>query len=521
MLFFFLFLILSIFRKAALASGGTAINGCPQLDFHWHTQIQNIMHYTMDITNVILVQGNLFEITIHVLGKEQIPLQYLYSLKVIGVDGPKGTIQLYGKNENTYLIDNPTDFTVTFQVYATLTDCQWWLPNFQIQFEYLQGDAAQYWKTWTWGTSTFDLSTGCNNYDNQGHSQTDFPGYYWVLGLPSKCGVDPNPSSTSIPTSSHTSEVVSSSHTSENMSSSHTSDIIPSSHTSEITSSNYTSEVMSSSHTSAVMSSSHTSEIRRSSHTSEIMSSSHTSEVVSPSYNSAVMSSSHTSKVIYSNSTQITSSYTTIITSSTVDAETRTKTTAVPSSHVVTDDCSSCKANMTNSSTLSQSEVLFTSESIESKTTSEREGQCTESLASSTFTTLDVNSDTHESLSMTSVYHSSTTSEDVETTQNSVFSPSIPINVYTSTSSTSKRNTTPLVPSSNIALVNIVSSSAETHISTVTSSQASGTPSTTVQYTHRSSTYSVIESENSGYKPYYSYFLINASLFQFYYILGI
>ena len=275
MLFFYLFFILSIFRKAALASGDVAINGCPQLDFQWHTQIQNIMYYTMNITDVTLVQDNLFEITLHVLGKEQIPLQYLYSLKIIGVNGPTSTVVLYGKNENTYLIDNPTDFTVTFQVYATLSDCQWWLPNFQIQFEYLQGDAAQYWQTWTWGTSTFDLSTGCNNYDNQGHSQTDFPGYCWALGLPSECGVDSNPSSSSISTSSYSSEVMSSS---------------------------YTSEVMSSSYSSEVMSSSHTSEI---------------------------ISSSHISEVISSDSTQIISSYIALITSSTLDAEARTRTTTV------------------------------------------------------------------------------------------------------------------------------------------------------------------------------------------------
>jgi len=238
----------------------------------------------MNITDVTLVQDNLFEITLHVLGKEQIPLQYLYSLKIIGVNGPTSTVVLYGKNENTYLIDNPTDFTVTFQVYATLSDCQWWLPNFQIQFEYLQGDAAQYWQTWTWGTSTFDLSTGCNNYDNQGHSQTDFPGYCWALGLPSECGVDSNPSSSSISTSSYSSEVMSSS---------------------------YTSEVMSSSYTSEVMSSSYSSEVMSSSHTSEIISSSHISEVIS------------------SDSTQIISSYIALITSSTLDAEARTRTTTV------------------------------------------------------------------------------------------------------------------------------------------------------------------------------------------------
>ncbi|KAG0655080.1 hypothetical protein C6P45_003155 [Maudiozyma exigua] len=142
----------------------------------------------MDITNVNFVQDNLFEITIHVVGSQTIPLKYLHSLKIIGVDGPQGTIQLYGKNENTYLIDDPTDFTSTFKVYGNLKNgCQWWLPNFQIQFEYLQGEAAQYSSTWIWGTSSFDLSTGCNNYDSQGNSQTDFPGFYWTINLPNEC----------------------------------------------------------------------------------------------------------------------------------------------------------------------------------------------------------------------------------------------------------------------------------------------------------------------------------------------
>ena len=184
----FSLLFLTLLTHSLVAATATGVyNGCPNLDFTWHTNIQNIMSYSMDITDLSQVQDNLFEITIHVTGSQQIPLKYLYSLKVIGVNGPKSTVQLYGKNENTYLIDNPTDFTTTFEIYASLTDCQYWMSNFQIQFEYMQGDASQYWETWTWGTTTFDLGTGCTNYDNQGHSQTDFPGFYWTVGLPSEC----------------------------------------------------------------------------------------------------------------------------------------------------------------------------------------------------------------------------------------------------------------------------------------------------------------------------------------------
>ncbi|GMC24882.1 unnamed protein product [Saccharomyces cerevisiae] len=98
---------------------------------------QTIMQYTLDVTSVSWVQDNTYQITIHVKGKENIDLNYLSSLKIIGVTGPKDTVQLYGCNENTYLIDNPTDFTATFEVYATqdVNSCQVWMPNFQIQFE--------------------------------------------------------------------------------------------------------------------------------------------------------------------------------------------------------------------------------------------------------------------------------------------------------------------------------------------------------------------------------------------------
>ncbi|KAJ1055340.1 hypothetical protein FZC28_6537g777 [Saccharomyces cerevisiae] len=150
-----------------------------------------------------LVQDNTYQITIHVKGKENIDLNYLWSLKIIGVTGPKGTVQLHSYNENTYLIDNPTDFTATFEVYATqdVNSCQVWMPDFQIQFEYLQDSAAQYASSWKWGTTSFNLSTGCNNYDNQGHSQTDFPGFYWNIDYDNNCGGTKSSTTTSTSTS--------------------------------------------------------------------------------------------------------------------------------------------------------------------------------------------------------------------------------------------------------------------------------------------------------------------------------
>ncbi|CAI6420838.1 AKR_HP2_G0008830.mRNA.1.CDS.1 [Saccharomyces cerevisiae] len=204
-----------------------AINGCPNLDFNWHMSQQNILHYDMDVTSVSWVKDNTYQITIHVKAVKDIPLKYLWSLKIIGVNGPSSTVQLYGKNEKTYLISDPTDFTSTFQVYAypSSDGCTVWMPNFQIQFEYLQGDAAQYWQTWQWGTTTFDLSTGCNNYDNQGHSQTDFPGFYWTYQCKgNNDGTCTKASSSSITTSSSTtsSSTTSSSTTSSSTTSSST-----------------------------------------------------------------------------------------------------------------------------------------------------------------------------------------------------------------------------------------------------------------------------------------------------------
>lgn len=132
-------------RSTSDVSGITKM--CPDLNFEWHAMNTNTMPYYMDLLSVVNVDGNVYELTIHVKGKEQIPLKYLWSLKIIGINGPQGTKQLYGKNENTYIIDNPTDFTTTVQIYGQTyngDDCKVAMPPFQIQYEYLQGDAAQY-----------------------------------------------------------------------------------------------------------------------------------------------------------------------------------------------------------------------------------------------------------------------------------------------------------------------------------------------------------------------------------------
>ena len=165
---------------------------CPNLNFYWHTDNQNVMHYSMTVNSVTWISGNTYELTIAVKGAENIDLKYLWSLKIIGVNGPQGTVQLYGKNENTYIIDNPTDYTATFQVYGQQSSddaCKVLMPSFQIQYEYLQGDAAQYASTWKWGQTSFDLMTGCSA-DNNNNSNADFPTWYWTK----ECGSCGSPS---------------------------------------------------------------------------------------------------------------------------------------------------------------------------------------------------------------------------------------------------------------------------------------------------------------------------------------
>lgn len=187
MIIIYLLIIYTVIGTISSAFASTAINGCPNLDFEWHAENTNTTNYSLNVTSVNHVTDNIFNITIHVQGAESIPLKYLWSLKVIGIDGPQSLMPLYSMNEDIRVISSPTNFTTTFEVYASLQNCEYWMPNFQIQFEYLEGSTYQYASTWKWGTTVFDLCTGCDNYDNQGHSQTDFPGFYWLIGLPLDC----------------------------------------------------------------------------------------------------------------------------------------------------------------------------------------------------------------------------------------------------------------------------------------------------------------------------------------------
>lgn len=128
---------------------------CPGLNFHWHEENENVMPYSTDLLSVEWIGGNTYELTIHFKGKEHICSKCIHSLKIIRVSGPEGTKQLYGKNENTFLIDDPTDFTTKIQVYG-------------------QDDASQYCETWKWRRTDFDLMAGCNA-DKDGICSAEFP----------------------------------------------------------------------------------------------------------------------------------------------------------------------------------------------------------------------------------------------------------------------------------------------------------------------------------------------------------
>ncbi|CCK72863.1 uncharacterized protein KNAG_0M00100 [Huiozyma naganishii CBS 8797] len=205
LLFFRIILVLKLVALSEAAKTcGSVSNGCSNLDFNWSFKNQKIMKYTMDVTSVSFAEGseNTYNVKIRVVGEQQIDLKYLWSLKIFGVFGPQSTIQLHGKNEGVSgLITNPTDFKAEFQVYGKTSptdECKVWLPSFQVNYEYLQGDAAQYSGDWKWGTSTFDLSVGCDNYDNQGHSQTNFPSVFWSKECGKNCGATAQSSSLSL-----------------------------------------------------------------------------------------------------------------------------------------------------------------------------------------------------------------------------------------------------------------------------------------------------------------------------------
>ena len=516
MFYFNLFLIFLTILRSHVNAADVAINGCPNLDFTWHMANQNILQYTMDITNVNYIENNLFEITIHVVGAETIPLKYLYSLKIIGVNGPKGTVQLYGKNENTYLIDNPTDFTSTFQVYGNLKDCKWWLPNFQIQFEYMQGDASQYWQTWTWGTSTFDLSTGCNNYDNQGHSQTDFPGFYWTVNLPEQC----HPKRPSSRSCSSSSSIISSSPTS--------------SFTQVSSSTNQFSTLISTEMTSSsIYQSAESSSSYQSSITSDVIS---TSQIIS---SSSSISSEHTSTPLSSGSSSQSAS--SIIFSSSVasssepieSSKTSSSTVAVSSTYIESSkivSSSSSSPMIIYSSVTGTFELRESSKSVSTSSTSTSELNKGSMTMSPSVSSISQPTESFRTLSSSPVTESTTkTLVTSMTTQpklsSHVANPSLTdITLLTAVSTISSNRSTNVPLISGFSSVTPLATSSETGtryttptvhiaISDSTLSSISKTVIHTVPTVTTTSLYPAVNQDNSGIKPLFS--LINIYLIVF------
>ncbi|CCC70076.1 hypothetical protein NCAS_0D04950 [Naumovozyma castellii] len=164
----------------------SAYNGCRNLDFDYWFNSRNIMRYYMDVEKVMWLQDNLYEVTIHVHGQQQIDLKYLSMLYIHEIDGPKRGITLFHRGLNISDIISPTDYTVTFQVYGNFTteidfQCLIKLPAFKIHYEYLLDEQSVYKDTWEWGTPSFTLTNGCRYYDNEFRSYTSFPGYFWSL----------------------------------------------------------------------------------------------------------------------------------------------------------------------------------------------------------------------------------------------------------------------------------------------------------------------------------------------------
>ncbi|CAL9734826.1 hypothetical protein MOSE0_G00540 [Monosporozyma servazzii] len=180
------------------------LSKCSHWNFDHHQEMLNVYpRYHMEMKNIQYAAAETYDVTIRVYANENIALKYLHSLKIIGVQGPQGTIQLWGANEGVTPQDFvPSDFTSTFKIHANANDnpCNVELPSFQIQYEY---DYSDEWAANGWGQTHFDLMVGCGG-DNQGNSNFDFPAYVWPKDCDSSCGGDSSSSFLPISTSSET-----------------------------------------------------------------------------------------------------------------------------------------------------------------------------------------------------------------------------------------------------------------------------------------------------------------------------
>ncbi|CAL9734825.1 hypothetical protein MOSE0_G00518 [Monosporozyma servazzii] len=191
-----------------VCNSNNIINKCPEWNFDHHQEMLNVYpRYHMEMKNIQYAAAETYDVTIRVYANENIALKYLHSLKIIGVQGPQGTIQLWGANEGVTPQDFvPSDFTSTFKIHANANGnpCNVELPSFQIQYEY---DYSDEWAANRWGQTHFDLMVGCGG-DNQGNSNFDFPAYVWPKDCDSNCGGDSSSSYFPISTSTFTSEPI-------------------------------------------------------------------------------------------------------------------------------------------------------------------------------------------------------------------------------------------------------------------------------------------------------------------------
>ncbi|CAI4331414.1 CPI_1c_G0009230.mRNA.1.CDS.1 [Saccharomyces cerevisiae] len=56
------------------------------------------------------------------------------------------------------------------------------MPSFQIEYEFLKGEAQQYSEGWKWGETCFNLESGCQHQSSSSKANCDFPLWHWNCG---------------------------------------------------------------------------------------------------------------------------------------------------------------------------------------------------------------------------------------------------------------------------------------------------------------------------------------------------
>ncbi|CAI4696709.1 AQG_2a_G0044260.mRNA.1.CDS.1 [Saccharomyces cerevisiae] len=138
----------------------------------------------MDLLAVDWIESETYGVTVKVQGAESIDWKYLSSLKLTGIDGPQSCVEVTKSNKDCS-INSATEFTVSFPVYAQKIEnepCQVLMPSFQIEYEFLKGEAQQYSEGWKWGETCFNLESGCQHQSSSSKANCDFPLWHWNCG---------------------------------------------------------------------------------------------------------------------------------------------------------------------------------------------------------------------------------------------------------------------------------------------------------------------------------------------------